>query len=625
MFNRTSVDQADPTIALPGNSPTGSDPVLVADFLSKMPQCVVELGRLLRAFLRSTDNATKHTCLLDLQKDIRILGEDAAAAGLAVLTQKCALIDSYLQETSGKPDGCSAAAMRTLTQAIDGLRLLSEKPAEIEPLCTSTQAQVLVVDDDRIGRLAVVKSIQRLGLSVREAADAETALICLREASADLIVLDVNMPGMSGFDLCVAIRALPGHKLTPIIFVTRLDDFESRSKSILVGGGELITKPFSFTELSLKALTHLLKGRLNRAAGDSKTGLAGEQSLSDPQPAVRSRSAPASIPVPGIAPESPHHASSNALPSLRTEAKSSAVHSSVGSRRRTPATKRTGTHGVITMDAEWVIESINGPAGELFGYRALEVTGKRIDILLVSELAEAFKQLAAQPSSAEPPDQTTGRWIIGRRSDGAEFPAHWVVKDIMIGGVSRKTAIFRDAARWCCVSERRIKREFSERLEDAADQLAQLQAELTQARSVAARTPPSSANRSQFVPGQAALEERIQSLLAQQTKTKAQLDKETASHAEATQLAQDYAQSAAEMEERLACQREEATATLQAKELEWAERIDATTREAEELRTSLQQETARRQELSRQLAKLNLQQTTLEMDRQQAQSELADV
>jgi PAS domain S-box-containing protein len=441
----------------------------------------------------------------------------------------------------------------------------------------------LVVDDDRIGRLAVVKAIQRLGLSVREAGDAEAALACLREATADLIVLDVNMPGMSGFDLCVAIRALPGHKMTPVIFVTRLDDFESRSKSILVGGGELITKPFSFIELSLKALTHLLKGRLQRPPGIGKTSLASEQTSAVAQPEERSRSTPPepdptrpSIPLTSFAPEPSNRPSSNNLPPQRAETDLSLANPLAIPGRSTPAAKRPGTQGIITMNAEWVIESINAAAVELFGYRAHEVVGKNIDILLATELADSFKQLAKHPSSAEPGGQVAGRWVIGRRRDGTEFPAHWVVKDITISRAGRKTAIFRDVDRWSCVSERRIRHEFNERLEAAADQLARVQTELAQARSTAARVnmAPASANRSLAVPGQAALEERVQALLAQQTVLKAKLEREAAGHAEATQLAQDYLQAAGELERKLAAHSAETQAMLesvrQEAEARWA-------------------------------------------------------
>jgi DNA-binding response OmpR family regulator len=74
----------------------------------------------------------------------------------------------------------------------------------------------------------------------------------------------VQMPGMDGFELCTKIRATPTNKTTPVIFVTSLTDFKSRARSSLSGGSDLIAKPFMFIELSVKALTYVLRGRLAR-------------------------------------------------------------------------------------------------------------------------------------------------------------------------------------------------------------------------------------------------------------------------------------------------------------------------------------------------------------------------
>jgi DNA-binding response OmpR family regulator len=73
------------------------------------------------------------------------------------------------------------------------------------------------------------------------------------------------MPGMSGFELCTRLRTYPTNKRTPVIFVTGLTDFESRARSTLSGGNDLIAKPFLFMELAVKALTHILKGQIENA------------------------------------------------------------------------------------------------------------------------------------------------------------------------------------------------------------------------------------------------------------------------------------------------------------------------------------------------------------------------
>jgi CheY-like chemotaxis protein len=80
----------------------------------------------------------------------------------------------------------------------------------------------------------------------------------------DLVLLDIEMPGMDGFELCRRLRLLPGHQKTPVIYVTSHDAFENRAKSVLSGANDLISKPVFPIELAVKAVSHLLKSALAR-------------------------------------------------------------------------------------------------------------------------------------------------------------------------------------------------------------------------------------------------------------------------------------------------------------------------------------------------------------------------
>jgi DNA-binding response OmpR family regulator len=66
---------------------------------------------------------------------------------------------------------------------------------------------------------------------------------------------------MDGFQLCTKIRALARNRTTPVIFVTSLTDFKSRARSSLSGGNDFIAKPFMLVEMSLKALTYVMRSR----------------------------------------------------------------------------------------------------------------------------------------------------------------------------------------------------------------------------------------------------------------------------------------------------------------------------------------------------------------------------
>ena len=125
-------------------------------------------------------------------------------------------------------------------------------------------AQVLVVDDDSLNNRLVVTALQRAQLHTRSTDDPLVGLQWLKETHFDLVLLDIEMPGIDGFELCRRLRLLPGHQKTPVIYVTSHDDFESRAKSVLSGGDDLISKPIFPIELAVKAVSHLLKRELAR-------------------------------------------------------------------------------------------------------------------------------------------------------------------------------------------------------------------------------------------------------------------------------------------------------------------------------------------------------------------------
>jgi DNA-binding response OmpR family regulator len=121
------------------------------------------------------------------------------------------------------------------------------------------------VDDEAISRRAVTYALERAKMKPIAVDNSEAAFNLVIENKFDLIFLDVDMPGMNGFELCSKLRMLPGHKTTPVVFVTSLNDLESRASSTMSGGNDFIAKPFLFLELAVKALMYVLRARLAAA------------------------------------------------------------------------------------------------------------------------------------------------------------------------------------------------------------------------------------------------------------------------------------------------------------------------------------------------------------------------
>src|SRR5450631_3499916 len=107
---------------------------------------------------------------------------------------------------------------------------------------TNTIATVLVVDDDPGARLLMGSALEVAGFSVLTAADGKSALGMFHAQPVDCVVLDVVMPGMSGFDVCRALRAFPGSRHVPVLMQTSLDDMGSVQRAYNAGATDFSSK-----------------------------------------------------------------------------------------------------------------------------------------------------------------------------------------------------------------------------------------------------------------------------------------------------------------------------------------------------------------------------------------------
>jgi len=250
------------------DKPKGSDTAFQTqvrqDFLITVPDQISELRALLQAFAKSDGEAARLTNLFTLYRKLHTLASNAAVSGLTTAAEMSSALEALLKELYEKPKNINGSSIRTIAQSIDFISVLFEQKTNAGPIGAGSPG-ILVVDDDPFSRRAMVVALEKASLKCVDLEDPMAALQLLSEKRFDLIFLDVNMPAMTGFDLCEKIRAIPQQSKTPVIFVTGLTDFESRTRSTLSGGADLIAKPFLFMELAVKALTHLMKAQLGAA------------------------------------------------------------------------------------------------------------------------------------------------------------------------------------------------------------------------------------------------------------------------------------------------------------------------------------------------------------------------
>ncbi len=130
-----------------------------------------------------------------------------------------------------------------------------------EPLGLDS-VRVLVVDDNLMNRVLMETLLRRMGVGRVEAVESgEKGLAAIEREKPDLVLLDVMMPGMDGFEVCRRLRRI--HPLTelPVIFVTALDGPADRTACFSVGGSDMVTKPVDANEIAARVGVHLRLGQ----------------------------------------------------------------------------------------------------------------------------------------------------------------------------------------------------------------------------------------------------------------------------------------------------------------------------------------------------------------------------
>ncbi len=138
---------------------------------------------------------------------------------------------------------------------------------------TFSQATILIVDDNQNNLKVLCEAIADSGWEILVANDGESAIEQAQYAYPDLILLDVMMPGIDGFDTCVHLKSNPKTREIPIIFMTALSDTIDKVKGLSIGGVDYITKPFHTEEVLARINVHLQLRSLNKQLEEQKLDL----------------------------------------------------------------------------------------------------------------------------------------------------------------------------------------------------------------------------------------------------------------------------------------------------------------------------------------------------------------
>ena len=129
----------------------------------------------------------------------------------------------------------------------------------------SPKGNILVVDDTPDNLRLLSAMLTQLGYEVRRVINGQTALKTAQAAPPDLILLDIMMPDMNGYEVCQRLKASEQTRDIPVIFISALDEVLDKVKAFAVGGVDYITKPFSEEEVFARVETNLTIRRLQTA------------------------------------------------------------------------------------------------------------------------------------------------------------------------------------------------------------------------------------------------------------------------------------------------------------------------------------------------------------------------
>ena len=230
-----------------------------------------EFRRKLRHDLRTPINAIKGYGEM-LREDAIDGGDDSLVGDLDKMLGEATLLldridglvthsagDTLPSESAGNAGGRGRRPRPMVESLLASVRAVT--PAEAD-LMAAIPSRILVVDDNASNRDLLSRRLQRQGHTVLQAEDGTVALAIIEKESLDLVLLDLMMPGISGYEVLARLKADPRHRELPVIMISALNELDLIVRCIEAGADDYLAKPFDPTLLRARVGSSLDKKHL---------------------------------------------------------------------------------------------------------------------------------------------------------------------------------------------------------------------------------------------------------------------------------------------------------------------------------------------------------------------------
>jgi CheY-like chemotaxis protein len=239
------------------------------EFFDSAPSNFLWLRTCLSEVNRTTDHAQRRKLLLEFSEEVRPGKVACLLPALRSFWMLSFALEGFTRQLCRNNSHVTPSALRTVEGALDMLETLCASGLRPD-LAGNPPIRLLAVDDNPVCLRSMSFALKKVFPEPDLAGEGYAALALVDQHNYDVIFLDVEMPGLDGFEVCAKIRESQLKKQTPVIFVTRHSDFNSRAESVQVGGQDLIGKPFLPAEVVVKTLMFALRGRLESAAAKAQ-------------------------------------------------------------------------------------------------------------------------------------------------------------------------------------------------------------------------------------------------------------------------------------------------------------------------------------------------------------------